>query len=167
MMAMQRTLLLAAMGVWLAATGPSAADSCWDTRQLVGRGAQKHDFPFPVYFGALPAEVKRCQVTGAQVMQSLAEVRQDPTLLEKEKRTGRVYYRDRLACCAKWTGFRCQNYPPPPNEKGTYGSTHLEGYIGPASGCAEPLPRIDVVPKPPIAEPLPRGNPDKLFKVRP
>jgi hypothetical protein len=145
-----------AMAMWFAAAGPSAADTCWDTRQqIVGKDGQIHDFPFSVYFGALPPGVADCEGTGNQVMKELAEIRADPSVLEKENQANHGHggrYNSRWACCKEWTKFRCQHYPPPPSQAGGYGSTHLEGYIGPASGCAEPLPR---------------GNADKFFRMKP
>ena len=175
MIMVHKTLILAtAMGMaagWAAAYSPAMADdACWDTRRvIVDPDGTRHDFPFSNFFGALPAEVARCERQGNTVLAELGKVRADPSLLDKEKQTGHVYYKNLLDCCKGWTGYRCQHYPEPPNNPGGYGSTQLEGYIGPVSGCADPLPKggtgeVLKQAQPPSSEPLPQGGTKKFFK---
>jgi hypothetical protein len=126
MMAPSRAaLLILPMVGWLVGVGPAIADSCWDTR-----GVDKDEnYPVSNLFGALPAEVARCEQVGSQLIKDLDTIRADPSLLEKEKQTGYVYYKSRWDCCKNWVGYRCQHYPPPESQAGTYGSTRLEGKL--------------------------------------
>jgi hypothetical protein len=63
-----------------------------------------------------------------------------------------------------WRDYECvKTKKPNGNEYWT-----LEGITKKLGVVQKPSkPRVDVAPKPPIGDPLPRGNPDKLFKVRP
>jgi hypothetical protein len=110
-----------------------ADDPCWDMREVInGTDGQRHDFPFPNYFGALPPEVKRCEDTGGQLMDELAKIRANPAILDDENQKNSGHggrYNARWDCCKEWIGFRCQSYPPTPDH--AVPSTHLEGGLCP------------------------------------
>ena len=133
--------------VWIAASGPAlAGDPCWDT------SSWKHSY------GALAPEVGRCDREGKLLMKQLQEIRANPSILatENEKNTGHGgLYNSVWNCCKKFLDYRCQHYPPTPNNPEGYGSTKLEGALCAAVNLpldqlkpANPLDKKGVFEKP-------------------